>query len=182
MFAGSALAAACAAAGAKAHAIIGASTSADARKRIRINPPVGMSPPDGPIRIHLSLTTHGLPGATHEPWRSLHDGLGVIATTFAMAVQRDVVIGDVERDPRGEAADGALERVVLEGLQAPAPVADQVVVVLVLVLRPLRLVARDAVTHLHAREQPERDQLVEHPVDRRAADPAAVTLAQAVLD
>ena len=67
------------------------------------------------------------------------------------------------------------------GLQAPAAVADEVVVVLV-VVRALRLVAGDAVADLHAREQAERDQLVQHAVDRGAADAAAVAGAQRVLD
>ena len=65
-------------------------------------------------------------------------------------MQRHVVIGDVEGDAVGEPADRALQRVVLEGLEAAAAVAHEVVVVLVLVVRALRLVAGDAVTDLDA--------------------------------
>ena len=49
-------------------------------------------------------------------------------------------------------------------------------------VRALRLVARDAVTDVDAGEQPERDQLVDDAVDRGAADAAAVAGAQLVLD
>ena len=91
------------------------------------------------------------------------------------------MIGDVERHARREAVDGALQRVVLERLQAAAAVAHQVVVVLAGV-RALRFVARHAVADVHAGEQSERDELVEHAVDRGAADAPAVAGAQPVLD
>src|SRR6478752_1025157 len=80
---------ACAADGASASATNGASISADARERIH-NPPVGMNPPRA-LMSRSPLTTHALPGATHEPWRSLNVGLGG-AAAFAAAVQRHVVI------------------------------------------------------------------------------------------
>ena len=50
------------------------------------------------------------------------------------------------------------------------------------VVRALRLVAGDAVADVDAREQAERDELVEHAVDRGAADAAAFAVAQLVLD
>ena len=62
------------------------------------------------------------------------------------------MIGDVEGDARGEAADRPFERVVLEGLEPAAAVAHEVVMVLV-VVRALRLVAGDAVADVDAGEQ-----------------------------
>src|SRR4051794_22546740 len=129
---------------------------------------------------HPPLTTHELLGATHGPWRSLNDGLGA-AAALAAAVQRDVAIGDVEGDPCGEPADGAFERVVLEGGEPAAAIADQVRVMLV-VMRALWFVAGDAVTDVDAREQPEREKLVEPAVDRGAAEAAAFAAAQFVLN
>jgi len=79
------------------------------------------------------------------------------------------VIGDVEGHPVGKPADRALQRVVLERLQAPTALADQVVVMGV---RTLGFVARDAVADVDAGEQVERDEFVDGAVDRGAPDGA----------
>ena len=57
------------------------------------------------------------------------------------------MIGDVEGHALGEVVDRALQRVVLEGLEAAAAVAHEVVVV----AGALRLVARHAVADVDAR-------------------------------
>src|SRR3954454_4078889 len=111
-----------------------------------------------------------------KPWTSLNGRSG--SAVAAAAVERDVVIGDVEGDTAGQAADRALERVVLEGLQAPAPVTDQMVVV----AAALRFVAGDAVADLDAGQQVEADELVDDAVDRGASDAPALALTQPVLD
>ena len=93
-------------------------------------------------------------------------------------MQRDVVVGDVERDPFGEAVDRTLQRVVLERLEAAAAVAHEVVVMAVgAAVRSGRRRRRP-----RRAEQAERDQLVDDAVDRGAPDAPAVTGAQLVLD
>ncbi len=78
--------------------------------------------------------------------------------------------------------EGVFECVVLERFQPSAPVAHQVVMVLVGGVAALRLVPRDAVADVHAGEQVEADELVHDAVDRGAADAPAFTGAQTVLD
>src|SRR5262245_9886176 len=97
----------------------------------------------------------------------------------ALAVQHDLVLGDVECDPRRDAVDGALERLVGERLHLATAVAHHVVVVMA--VGPRGLVTGGSLADLDAADETQPDELVEDPVDRGAGDGAAA-LAQRVLD
>lgn len=79
---------------------------------------------------------------------------------------------DLERDAGRHAVDRPLELLVLEGEDVAAGVADEVVMVVLVGARQVRLVARDALADLDARQELEALELVEDAVDARAADPA----------
>lgn len=90
------------------------------------------------------------------------------------------MVGDLEGQAAGGAADRLLELGVGERDDLAAAVADHVVMV-VLGAGAVRLVARDALADVEPQDEPEAVELVEDPVDARARDRAAV-LAQARLD
>jgi len=86
----------------------------------------------------------------------------------AGAPQHHLVRRDLVAHAPGEAAEHALEPVVLEGIDASAVVADDVVVVLA--ARPQRLVASDASTNVEPMNESERDELIEDAVNARDSD------------
>ena len=86
----------------------------------------------------------------------------------ALAAQRHIVGVDRVVDALGEARDRALEVAVLECRYVAARLAYEVVVVLA--ARVDRLVARDALGHVHPPSEPQVVEQVERAVDRRDAD------------
>ena len=72
------------------------------------------------------------------------------------------------RDP----AEGSLETGVVERVDLPAACTDEVVVVLAAGVRGLE--ARDAVAEVDTMDEAQLGELIEHPVDARDADGAAL--------
>ena len=93
-------------------------------------------------------------------------------------MQHDVVRGDDVAAPVGDAFDRRLERRVREWLHLPAVVADEVVVMLAVGVRPLE--AGDAVTEVDALDEPERGHSVERAVDTRDPDARAASACEVV--
>src|SRR3954454_22352802 len=109
----------------------GASASRDARERMWQTLPIEnvKDGPPNPLRELAPIPAQGTALRNAEVVEvTPRCGLRGPAV-FAAAVQGDVVIGDVEGDAVGQAVDGLLERFVLEGLEAAAAVAHQVVMV-----------------------------------------------------
>ena len=76
------------------------------------------------------------------------------------------MLGDVQRHALGDVPDGALELGVGERRDRAATVADEMVVVAVPFAH--RFEANDVLADLEPRDQPERLELVEDPVDAGA--------------
>lgn len=91
---------------------------------------------------------------------------------LARPVQHDVVRGDDVPASVGDALDRRLERRVRERLHLPAVVADEVVMMLAVVVVRL-LEAGDAVAEVDALDEPERGHPVERAVDTRDPDARA---------
>jgi hypothetical protein len=88
-------------------------------------------------------------------------------------VEEDVVAVDGVPEPPAHVRKGPLERLVDEGLDLAAVVADEVVVMVA--ARAHRLVAKESLAELESLDESELGEDVEHPVD--AGDPYRPTLA-----
>src|SRR5688572_19029069 len=104
-----------------------ASSSAGARMRMKRNPPLEKHewpPPQGGLQCIAAQPA----GPFNQTDVDLCKRYLRAAAGFALAVQRHVVVGDVERDALGEVVDRTFQCVVLEGLETAATVAHEVVV------------------------------------------------------
>ena len=102
------------------------------------------------------------------------DGASLVLTVVSAAAgtgaaQHDVVLVDRELEPLRERGDGLLEPVVGELSDAPAAIADDVV--MVLAARVRSLVARGAVSHVQAVHEAEAVEHLERAVDAGDSHP-----------
>ena len=147
--------------GAEAEGLSAVEAAADAR-RIRTR-----HSPERTVRPRTNAILH--------PWTNVRPPAGAVG---AGAPQHDVVGFDGVAEPLGEPVDQLLELGVLERVEAPAAVADRVVVVLAAGVGGL--VAGGAVD-VDAADEPEPGQHVDRAVDAREPD-RALLVAQPVVD
>jgi len=102
-----------------------------------------------------------------------------VAAIFARATQHDIVRRHDVPAPIGDALDRRLERGVLERLDLPAVVADEVVMMIAAGVCGLE--ARDSVAEVDSLDESQVGHAVERAVDARNPDPSP-TRADAIVD
>jgi len=102
-----------------------------------------------------------------------------VAAIFARATQHDIVRCHDVPAPVGDSLDRRLERGVLERLDLPAVVADEVVMMIAAGVG--RLEARDPVSEVDSLDEPQVGHALERAVDACDPDPSA-TRADAIVD
>jgi hypothetical protein len=96
----------------------------------------------------------------------------IVAAILARSTQDDIVGGDDVAAPVCDAVDHGLERGILERLDLPTVVADEMVVMVATCVR--RLEACNAVAEVHALDQAECVHPLERAIHARDSDPRAL--------
>jgi len=134
-----------------------------------------------------ALASSGTPASVRLPpqggylatWPSPALKPGLVLAGGAIAAKDDLVVARVEAEATRHAVDRALEIAVVEGHQAPARIAQQMVVVDARGID--QLVAGHRIPQLQPRDQSSVVQEVEDAIDARARHPA-VAATQAIFD